>query len=85
MSDIEDALDQVIKEELEEAFIPCLNKRNQESVRVMTFNAKNKIPEAYRKEITISKVVEGENFFIKVYKSIEFICISYHISCILYI
>ena len=69
MSIIEDALDQVIKGTVKEAFIPCTDKANQESIRVMSFNRKRKLPTMLKDSITISKYSSPNGkLFVKVYK-----------------
>lgn len=67
MSSIDTALDQLVKGEVEEGFITCNDKKHQESVRVMAFNRKNKLPKVTADTISITKVVEDGNFLVKIY------------------
>jgi len=67
MSTIEDALDQVISGHVKESFIPCTDANHQNSVRVMTFSRKKKLPKVLQDTIAISKHIEDEQFFVKVY------------------
>ena len=68
MSTIEDVISQVIQGKIKEGYIPCLDKTNQESVRVMTFNAKNKLPQQFRDKIAISKYTHKDAYYVKVYE-----------------
>jgi hypothetical protein len=69
MSDIIDAIEQVLKDEAEEAFILCKDKSNQESIRVMTYQERRKLPKSFQDEIAISKHKEDNGkLYIKVYK-----------------
>ena len=68
MSTIEDVIDQVIQGKVQAGFIPCTDKANQESIRVMTFNAKNRLPEIFKSKLAISKFSYGEELYVKVYE-----------------
>ncbi len=67
MSDISEAIDQIVTGKLEECFIRCRDKANQRSVRVMTFNEKNRLPKALRGEIGISAINHEGEFLVKVF------------------
>lgn len=68
MSTIEDVIDQIIQSKIKEGFIPCTDKPNQESIRVMAFNVKNKLPEMLKNKLAISKFNLNGKFYVKVYE-----------------
>ena len=66
---IDNALNKVISDAAEEGFIACRDKQHQESIRVMTFNRKRKLPIIQAENITICKVTETDgSLWVKVYK-----------------
>jgi len=66
---IDNALNQVITGITEEGFIRCKDKKNQESIRVMTFNRKKKFSVSAAKNLTVSKLTEEDgSLWVKVHK-----------------
>lgn len=68
MNNYEDAVMRVGLEDVKEVFIPCVSKENQESIRVMAFNVRKKLPPAVKDMVGISKVIEDDKHFVRVYK-----------------
>ena len=68
ISAIEKAIQEVVFNNLEESFIPCKDKSSQESIRVMTYSARNKLPQEYKDLVAITKTEEDGMLFVKVYK-----------------
>jgi len=68
MSTITDVIDQITTGQIEEGYIPCRDKSNQESIRVMAFNAKNRFQKYIAEEIAISKVKENGVLMVKIYR-----------------
>ncbi len=73
MSTITTVIDQLINNKIKEGFIPCESKKHQESVRVMTFNAKNRLGSNFKEEIAITKItlkdeLGNDIFLVKVYR-----------------
>ena len=68
MSVVTEAIDLIVKGEVESFLIPCGNKHNQESVRVMCFNQKRKIPKELRERIGIKKEEVNGELYIKLHK-----------------
>lgn len=68
MSIIEDAIKQIVIAGKEEVFIKCVDKRNQESTRVMLYNLKRKMVKV-AEEVGISKITDPDGqLFVRVYK-----------------
>ena len=68
MATIEEAINLVVTDECEEAFIQCINEQNQESIRVQSYAVKNKLPEILKDFVGITKIVEDGQFLVRVYK-----------------
>lgn len=67
-SAIEKAIQDVVFNDLEESYIPCADKPTQESIRVMSYAVKNKLPKEYKDTLAITKISEDGMLFVKIYK-----------------
>ncbi len=64
---IKDVIDSVLADG-EDAFIPARDEKHAESMRVMTFMIRRKMPEILQNDIGIQKVCENNQWFLRVYK-----------------
>ena len=62
------AIGKILNEEEEEVLIPCTDKKNQESIRVMLFHLRKKLRPDVADAIAISKLEDKGIYFVRVYK-----------------